>query len=117
MNRCGILILRMFIYSSESLKFHLQEEEHLLESPYQTNCTDYEDLWNKNNKTGPRSQEMCKEWCLWNYHKSCEDCETTLTMVEKPIKMCFTNGRSFHFLHEKSLLMLYHALRAVKSHI
>ncbi|GFU19097.1 uncharacterized protein NPIL_194451 [Nephila pilipes] len=25
------------------------EEEHLLESPYDTNCTDYEDLWNKNN--------------------------------------------------------------------
>ncbi|GFT52071.1 hypothetical protein NPIL_620961, partial [Nephila pilipes] len=34
------------------------EEEHLLESPYDTNCTDYEDLWNKNNKTGPRSQEV-----------------------------------------------------------
>ncbi|GFT18837.1 uncharacterized protein NPIL_257451 [Nephila pilipes] len=63
-------------------------EEHLLESPYKTNCTDYEELWKKNNKTGPRSQEMCKEWCLLNYHKSCEDCEEKLTMVEKPIKPC-----------------------------
>ncbi|GFT30537.1 uncharacterized protein NPIL_118471 [Nephila pilipes] len=33
------------------------EEEHLLPEPYHTNCTDYEALWEKNNRTGPRSQE------------------------------------------------------------
>ncbi|GFY67007.1 uncharacterized protein TNIN_307251 [Trichonephila inaurata madagascariensis] len=34
------------------------KEEHLLQHPYPTDCTDYEDLWRKNNKTGPRSQEV-----------------------------------------------------------
>ncbi|GFT29294.1 uncharacterized protein NPIL_583871 [Nephila pilipes] len=86
-----MLTLRLFVYSSESLKFHFQEEERLLPSPYQTNCTDYEDLWKKNNKTGPRSQEMCKEWCLWNYYKSCGYCEKGLTMVEKPQKACIND--------------------------
>ncbi|GIY72441.1 hypothetical protein CEXT_689551 [Caerostris extrusa] len=32
------------------------EEEHLLPHPYQTNCTDYDALWLKNNRTGPRSE-------------------------------------------------------------
>ncbi|GFU29472.1 uncharacterized protein NPIL_147261, partial [Nephila pilipes] len=64
------------------------EEEHLLESPYQTNCTDYVYIWEKNNKTGPRSQEMCREWCWWNFFQSCEDCEQGLTMVEKPLRHC-----------------------------
>ncbi|KAF8778458.1 hypothetical protein HNY73_015179 [Argiope bruennichi] len=33
------------------------EEEHLLPFPYDTNCTDYDALWRRNNKSGPRSQE------------------------------------------------------------
>ncbi|GIX74523.1 hypothetical protein CEXT_668871 [Caerostris extrusa] len=37
-----------------------EEEEHLQPAPYPTNCTDYEALWEKNNKTGPRSQEVSK---------------------------------------------------------
>ncbi|GFU02671.1 hypothetical protein NPIL_649471 [Nephila pilipes] len=34
------------------------EEQHLLGSPYQPDCTDYENLWKKNNKSGPRSEEV-----------------------------------------------------------
>ncbi|GFT69288.1 uncharacterized protein NPIL_364661 [Nephila pilipes] len=64
---------------------------HLLEPPYKTNCMDYEDLWKKNNKTGPRSQEMCKEWCKWNIYKACDDCARKPTMLQKPKKMCVTN--------------------------
>ncbi|GFT06568.1 uncharacterized protein NPIL_258461 [Nephila pilipes] len=64
------------------------EEEHLLESPYPTNCTDYEELWEKNNKTGPRSQEMCKEWCLRSYFKPCHVCWKVLTMLEEPTQIC-----------------------------
>ncbi|GFS92632.1 uncharacterized protein NPIL_454891 [Nephila pilipes] len=36
----------------------LEAEEHLLPHPFHTNCTDYEAIWRKNNKTGPRSQEV-----------------------------------------------------------
>ncbi|GFS52296.1 uncharacterized protein NPIL_363561, partial [Nephila pilipes] len=64
------------------------EEQHLLESPYHTNCTDYEGLWKENNKTGPRSQEMCRERCTWNFFKSCDGCEKGFSMVEKPKQMC-----------------------------
>ncbi|GFS46738.1 hypothetical protein NPIL_498551, partial [Nephila pilipes] len=74
----------------ESLKLHFQEEEHLLESPYDTNYTDYEDLWNKNNKTGPRSQEICKEWCLSNFLKTCGECYRGFTMIENSRILCGT---------------------------
>ncbi|GIY03594.1 uncharacterized protein CDAR_425861 [Caerostris darwini] len=36
------------------------EEEHLQPAPYPTNCTDYVALGEKNNKAGPRSQEVRK---------------------------------------------------------
>ncbi|CAL1299203.1 unnamed protein product, partial [Larinioides sclopetarius] len=42
------------------------EEEYLLPDPYQTNCTDYEGEWLKNNMTGPWSQEMCRDACEWS---------------------------------------------------
>ncbi|GFU11002.1 uncharacterized protein NPIL_81841, partial [Nephila pilipes] len=77
------------------------EEVHLLESPYQTNCADYEELWEKNNKTGPRSQEMCKDWCLRNYFKPCLDCEDGLKMVEMPTRLCGF-GRFFSVRGENS---------------
>ncbi|GFT41793.1 uncharacterized protein NPIL_320041 [Nephila pilipes] len=64
------------------------EEEHLLEYPYYTDCTDYEHLWEKNNKTGPRSQEMCKRLCTWNYLKPCAYCDHGLIVVDKPIWVC-----------------------------
>ncbi|GFU41656.1 hypothetical protein NPIL_210311, partial [Nephila pilipes] len=81
----------------DSLKFHFQEEEHLFESPYQTNCTDYEELWKQNNKTGPQSQEMCRERCRWNFIQSCNGCENGFSMVEKPNRMC-KPGRLFSVL-------------------
>ncbi|GFS84055.1 hypothetical protein NPIL_697301 [Nephila pilipes] len=51
-----------------------KEEEHLLPEPYHTNCTDYEALWQKNNRTGPRSQERCKESCWKSYYDLCSAC-------------------------------------------
>ncbi|GFU31713.1 uncharacterized protein NPIL_662431 [Nephila pilipes] len=50
------------------------EEEHLLPEPYHTNCTDYDSLWEKNNRTGPRSQEMCKILCWKSFYEMCRDC-------------------------------------------
>ncbi|XP_055947024.1 uncharacterized protein LOC129980668 [Argiope bruennichi] len=56
------------------------EEEYLLPHPYATNCTDYDALWKKNNKTGPRSQEMCREFCEQAHSVQCLGCEKYLTM-------------------------------------
>ncbi|GIY09472.1 uncharacterized protein CEXT_54431 [Caerostris extrusa] len=64
------------------------EEEHLLPPPYPTNCTDYDAIWRMNNKTGPRSQEMCREFCHRDYYNSFLQCETTMTMYENPKNIC-----------------------------
>ncbi|GFT43023.1 uncharacterized protein NPIL_314951 [Nephila pilipes] len=47
------------------------EEEHLLPHPFPTDCTDYDELWRKNNKTGPRSQEVCENKCLDPFKEQC----------------------------------------------
>ncbi|GFT43405.1 uncharacterized protein NPIL_405941, partial [Nephila pilipes] len=47
------------------------EEEHLLPHPFPTNCTDYDEMWRKNNKTGPRSQEACQKKCLESFEEQC----------------------------------------------
>ncbi|GFT90716.1 uncharacterized protein NPIL_553131 [Nephila pilipes] len=60
----------MFLEKNHAYMLNIRMEEvHLLESPYKTNCTDYEDLWNKNNKTGPRSQEVIFETIIVSYLK------------------------------------------------
>ncbi|GFY39506.1 uncharacterized protein TNIN_74931 [Trichonephila inaurata madagascariensis] len=70
------------------------EEEHFLPYPYQTNCADYEALWEKNNKTGPRSQKMCRYMCGKNISMIAFKCEKGLTMFENikdwccPKKLC-----------------------------
>ena len=38
--------------------YKLQRQEILLEEPFETKCEDYEELWEKNNNTGPRIQEV-----------------------------------------------------------
>ncbi|GBM96290.1 hypothetical protein AVEN_142051-1 [Araneus ventricosus] len=66
----------------------LKKEVHSLPYPYKTDCMDYEDLWKKNNKTGPRSQEMCKEWCSISYYRHCWGCTWAATMIENSEDSC-----------------------------
>ncbi|GFU18856.1 uncharacterized protein NPIL_665821 [Nephila pilipes] len=80
------------------------EEEHLLESPYQTNCTDYDGIWEKNNKTGPRSQEMCREWCKWNYFKTYVDCNGGMIMIENSRNLCNTEENSLTYYKDREVL-------------
>ncbi|XP_055925633.1 uncharacterized protein LOC129957368 isoform X1 [Argiope bruennichi] len=64
------------------------DEEHLQPYPYETNCTDYDALWRKNNKTGFRSQEMCKAMCYLSYSRACFDCEKPKVMLYQPENLC-----------------------------
>ncbi|GBN44811.1 hypothetical protein AVEN_53670-1 [Araneus ventricosus] len=66
------------------------EEERLLPHPYPTNCTDYVALWEKNNRTGPRSKEMCQELCV--KMSITTYCETRQTMLRNPKGICNTMG-------------------------
>ncbi|GIX76224.1 uncharacterized protein CDAR_425491, partial [Caerostris darwini] len=63
------------------------EEEHLLPLPYETNCTHYDALWRQNNKTGPRSQQMCVYMCLKSSRKLCPGCEGERMMHEDKYKL------------------------------
>lgn len=43
---------------NEVLLFNSQQEEVLLKKPYESNCKDYDEHWEKNNRTGPRSKQV-----------------------------------------------------------
>ncbi|XP_055946065.1 uncharacterized protein LOC129976482 [Argiope bruennichi] len=64
------------------------EEDRLLPYPYQTNCMDYEALWESNNRTGPRSQEICLELCRGNYVTECKGCVAGMTMFDSLQNLC-----------------------------
>ncbi|GIY03586.1 uncharacterized protein CDAR_425821 [Caerostris darwini] len=64
------------------------EEEHLQPAPYPTDCTDYIALWEKNNKTGPRSQEMCRAYCQLIYFRECVDCDLHQRVYTDSMKLC-----------------------------
>ncbi|XP_071042016.1 uncharacterized protein [Parasteatoda tepidariorum] len=59
----------------KSYKIHIiLVEYHLLPAPYKTDCIDYEDLWEKNNRTGPRSQRSCMLICTDVLTRLCLNC-------------------------------------------
>ncbi|GBO38482.1 hypothetical protein AVEN_77460-1, partial [Araneus ventricosus] len=72
------------------------EEEHLLPHPYKTDCFNY-DVSGTKNKTGPRSQEACRESCRKNYLKQCLGCDVGRTMNKSPKELCDRN-RNFTLL-------------------
>lgn len=43
---------------NDGLICKFQKQEILLKDPYETDCENYEEIWKKNNHTGPRIQEV-----------------------------------------------------------
>ncbi|GBN51618.1 hypothetical protein AVEN_268686-1 [Araneus ventricosus] len=77
------------------------EEEHLQPPPYKTNCMDYEALWNRNNKTGPRSQKMCEASCYLSYSRKHYGCENAKLILYEPENLCRLNvTNSLQKLHD-----------------
>ncbi|GIY55206.1 uncharacterized protein CDAR_172981 [Caerostris darwini] len=83
------------------------EEEHLLPHPYATNCTDYDALWRKNDKTGPRSQQMCIYMCLRKYNKQCSGCEGQEMMHEDKHRLCKNQAVEFALRVEKLIQIVF----------
>ncbi|GIY54180.1 uncharacterized protein CEXT_466981, partial [Caerostris extrusa] len=79
------------------------EEEHLLPHPYKTNCTDYESLWKSNNRTGPRSQQVCKENCMIYFSMTCYRCPYELIMYKNPEDRCNKSSDFYCDRKEKML--------------
>ncbi|GIY67854.1 uncharacterized protein CDAR_576681, partial [Caerostris darwini] len=55
-------------------------EEHLLPYPYKTDCMNYTEMWVNANRTGPRSQQMCRHRCLRNIMEHCYNCSHPLIL-------------------------------------
>ncbi|KAF8795231.1 hypothetical protein HNY73_003104 [Argiope bruennichi] len=62
--------------------------EELLPYPYKTDCVNYTDVWLKANKTGPRSQEMCRHKCLGDIVEQCFNCTTATLLYPAKIDYC-----------------------------
>ncbi|CAL1273857.1 unnamed protein product [Larinioides sclopetarius] len=89
------------------------DEERLLPHPYPTNCTDYLSLWEKNNRTGPRSKEMCQEICVKMSLPSY--CEIQQTMYRNPKEICNTMGcGNQRFLQEQDKEFLRNCMNDCK---
>ncbi|XP_035228351.1 uncharacterized protein LOC118200502 isoform X2 [Stegodyphus dumicola] len=60
------------------------EEERRLPFPYDTDCHNYTEAWLKNNRTGPRSKEMCVELCIQEISKEsyCGPCLSSEIYVD-----------------------------------
>ncbi|GBO27331.1 hypothetical protein AVEN_198954-1, partial [Araneus ventricosus] len=63
-------------------------KEQLLPYSYQTNCVNYNITWMKNNRTGPRSQEACKEMWRSIFLKDCFVCDPGRIMIDNPEDLC-----------------------------
>ncbi|PRD35845.1 UNVERIFIED_CONTAM: hypothetical protein NCL1_10342 [Trichonephila clavipes] len=66
-----------------------KEEEELLPYPYKTNCLNYTEMWLSANKTGPRTQEMCRHKCLRDISEDCFNCTFPLTLYPRRKEFCY----------------------------
>ncbi|KAF8776813.1 hypothetical protein HNY73_013757 [Argiope bruennichi] len=63
-------------------------KDYLLPYPYKTDCVNYNITWMKNNRSGPRSQDACKELCRSVFLKDCFGCDPGRIMIEDPADLC-----------------------------
>ncbi|GFT09099.1 uncharacterized protein NPIL_548641 [Nephila pilipes] len=68
------------------------EEEELLPYPYKTDCLNYTEMWLKANKTGPRSQEMCRHKCLRDITEDCFNCTHIESLYPRRKQFCNDDG-------------------------
>ncbi|XP_035228488.1 uncharacterized protein LOC118200633 [Stegodyphus dumicola] len=64
------------------------EEEHRLPPPYDTECVDYEGNWLKHNRTGPRSQQICRDRCRSRLSLQCHNCVHPVITVPENRTIC-----------------------------
>ncbi|CAL1274328.1 unnamed protein product [Larinioides sclopetarius] len=70
-------------------KIHISmENEILLPYPYETNCLNYTELWLKNNRTGPRIQEMCQHKCILDVASKILNCSTVFGLYPHDLRIC-----------------------------
>ncbi|XP_055932772.1 uncharacterized protein LOC129962801 [Argiope bruennichi] len=70
-------------------KMHISmEKEILLPEPYQTNCTNYTELWLNNNRTGPRIQEMCQHKCILDTDSKFLNCSSIFGLYPHNLRIC-----------------------------
>ncbi|GFR31126.1 uncharacterized protein TNCT_329081 [Trichonephila clavata] len=69
------------------IKLEMMREE-LLPHPYKTDCLNYTEKWLKAGRTGPRSQEMCRQKCLRDLFENCYNCTLIEILYPKKTRIC-----------------------------
>nr|XP_042911507.1 uncharacterized protein LOC107446456 [Parasteatoda tepidariorum] len=74
------------------INVYIREVERL-SSPYDTDCTNYEEEWRKNNFKGVRSKQMCRQKCYVEYYAECYNCSDLLYEYPSQVKkICSSKG-------------------------
>ncbi|GFT09097.1 uncharacterized protein NPIL_548631 [Nephila pilipes] len=66
-------------------------QEELLPHPYKTDCLNYTEIWLKSDRTGPRSQEMCRYKCVRDAFEYCVHCTDIHILYPKKTRICETD--------------------------
>ncbi|GFQ67583.1 uncharacterized protein TNCT_440611, partial [Trichonephila clavata] len=66
-------------------------QEELLPHPYKTDCLNYTEKWLKADRTGPRSQEMCRHKCIRDVFENCFNCTDIHILYPKKTRICGMN--------------------------
>ncbi|XP_055932773.1 uncharacterized protein LOC129962802 [Argiope bruennichi] len=95
-----------FLKTGYIYKIHISmENEVLLPYPYQTNCVNYTELWLRNNRTGPRIQEMCQHKCMLDTTTKFLNCSSIVGLYPHHLRIC-SHGKLARYI--KGLELLYH---------
>ncbi|XP_055932771.1 uncharacterized protein LOC129962800 [Argiope bruennichi] len=102
----------IFMKPGKTYKLYVStEKELLLPYPYETDCIDYTEVWEKNNRKGPRVQEMCQHKCLLDATSKHLNCSTVFTLYPNNQRICDSN----EFMHNETLKDFFRCFETCKN--
>ncbi|GFU32807.1 amiloride-sensitive sodium channel subunit alpha [Nephila pilipes] len=79
----------IFMETGKTYKIYVTtDKEMLLPYPYETDCVNYTELWENNNRTGPRIQEMCLHKCLLDAASKSYNCSPVFVLYPNDLRIC-----------------------------
>ncbi|XP_055934771.1 uncharacterized protein LOC129964111 [Argiope bruennichi] len=89
----------IFMKPGKTYKLYVTtEKELLLPYPYETDCLDYNEMWENNNRSGPRLQEMCQHKCLLDATSKYLNCTAPFALYPSDLRICGSD----EIFHEKT---------------
>ncbi|GFQ94469.1 amiloride-sensitive sodium channel subunit alpha [Trichonephila clavata] len=79
----------IFMEAGKTYKIYVtMDKETLLPYPYETDCMNYTKLWENNNRTGPRIQEMCQHKCIVQITEKYYNCSPLFALYPNNLRIC-----------------------------